>query len=162
MRFQSRSANLPTRRALSSALSATANRAMATATAALPITAAVVSSGWDSPPIARNTTAATEKITFANAFQTVVAALPTVTCSTVNPQRRSIEYEIAMPTASPPGSTLAAAVEACESTSECPNDRPGKAAIQGGPNVRRLRIATAMRLITPNVLSPVMASHTSP
>ena len=99
--------------------------------------------------------------TLANTFQTVVAAVPTVTCSTVKPQRRSIEYEIAMPTASPPGSTLEAAVEACDSTRACRNERPGSAAIQGGANVARLRIADGdERRDAARAEAPTIASQT--
>ena len=67
-----------------------------------------------------------------------------------------------MPTASPPGSTLAAAVEAWESTIACRKESPGSAAIQGGPNVARLTIAAAASAATPPPLSPETASQTSP
>ena len=46
-----------------------------------------------------------------------------------------------MPMASPPGSTFAAAVEACVITRALRKERRGSAAIQGGAKVSRLRIA---------------------
>ena len=161
-RFQSRSASRPTRIALSSSCSASVKSTIATTSAPVPISAAVVSRACDSPPIARAPTPATAKMTLAKAFQTVVAAVPTATCSTPKPQRRNIEYERPMPTASPPGSTLEAAVEAIESTSACMKDRPGNAAIQGGAKVARLSSATTTSAAMSCVLRPVMISQTSP
>ena len=160
-RFQSRSAKPPMRRALPSSCSATAKSAIAAASTAVPIAAAIVSSVCDSPPVASNPTATTANTTLAKALKTAVAAVATATCSARNPQRRNIEYERAMPTASPPGTTLDAAVDACDITSAWTNERPGSAAIQGGAKVRRLRTAAATSATRSSVLRPETMSHTS-
>ena len=88
------------------------------------------------------------KATFTSWFQTVNTTRASVVRALSNPQPRSIAKVIASPTASPPGATFEIAVEASETVSALRNDSPGSAAIQGGPNVRTFRIATARRMTT--------------
>ena len=60
-----------------------------------------------------------------------------------NPHALSIENEVAIPGAAPPGATIVTAVEASVTRVEWTNERPGSAAIHGGPFVRALRGAAA-------------------
>ena len=73
-------------------------------------------------------------------FHAAVSARASATAGRSKPQTRSILYESPMPTASPPGTAVESAVEDCVMTSACRNERFGSAAIQGGANVRMLRI----------------------
>ena len=161
-RFAMRSAIPPTRRALRSSCSASTNATRPTTRTTPPIAAIVVSRACDCPPRARSPTATTAKLTLAIVFQTAVAAVATATCSTRKPQRRSIEYDSAIPMASPPGITLDAAVEACDITIAWPKDRPGSAAIQGGAKVTTLRIAVPARSARSRVERSWRALQTSP
>src|SRR4029077_17164296 len=124
--------------------------------------AAVVRSGSDWPPIARIPTAVTVKATFAMTFQTRGSPGAPPTCSTRKFHFRSIEYDRAIPIASPPGITLDAAADDCDISSALRNDRPGSAAIQGGANVRTLRIAAPTSSAMSFVERPWMTCQTAP
>jgi hypothetical protein len=122
----------------------------------------VVRSAFDCPVSARPATATTAKVTFANTFQTPVAEIATAFSFALNPHTRSAWYENARPIASPPGSTLEAAVEACDMISARVIDSPGSAAIQGGANVSRLMIAAPARIAMSRPDRLETTSSTSP
>ena len=77
----------------------------------MPIRPAVRSSGLEPPDRRRSDNARTGRTTFTIWFQTPVTTTATATAWRSNLQPRSIAYDAAIPTASPPGTAIESAVD---------------------------------------------------
>lgn len=100
-------------------------------------------------------------ITFRVWFQSVTSTSPAVIAWPRNFHPESIFTWVAMPTASPSGSTVVNSVVVWVISIARRYDRPGTAAIHGGPDVATLAITDSR--ITPQSVkpSPTAASHTA-
>ena len=82
----------------------------------MPISPAVRRSGLEPPERRRSESASSGSTTFTIWFQTPVTTTATATADRSNPHPRSIAYDAAIPTASPPGTATESAVDVCVST----------------------------------------------
>ncbi|MFN8110424.1 MAG: hypothetical protein U0Y82_11365 [Thermoleophilia bacterium] len=136
-----RPAVAPIHQALRSRASSATNAPIMAARMSEPITAATTS-WWGAPPWkASSTTAATGNATFTIWFQAPVTTTPRVADWAGTSQLFSMANCVPMPTTSPPGSTVDAAVAAWVITMARRKLSPGTAAIHGGGKVRRFNTA---------------------
>ncbi len=82
----------------------------------MPIRPAVRRSGLEPPDRRSSESASTGRTTFTTWFHTPVTTTATATDDRSNPHPRSIAYDAAIPTASPPGTATESAVDVCVST----------------------------------------------